>query len=367
MQEIHKGKGSYKNLESILQKANAEKILLVCGLSFDRLFVKDYINNLNRTFVRFSDFNPNPTYESVVKGVNLFKEHKCDTILAIGGGSSIDVAKCIKFFAGMDATQNYLNQSYRENNIKLIAFPTTAGTGSESTKYAVIYYNNEKQSLTHESIIPDFVILDPEVLNTLPLYQKKCTVLDALCQAIESYWSIYSNHESKLYSGKAIPLLINNAKEYFEGNDQVNNNIMLGSNYAGKAINITQTTAAHAMSYKITTLFGLPHGHAVAICLPYLWEFMYDNLDKTIDSRGKEYVITVFHKIARMLNQVTVPDAIKYLKSFLCDLDIKSPIFSEHDLLLLSKSVNITRLKNNPIVLSESDLYYLYKSISSKE
>lgn len=364
MQEIFKGKGSYKYIENILAKIGTQKFMLVCDSAYDFLFIKDYINYIKFPFIMFNDFSSNPLYDSVIKGVQLFKQHKCDTVLAIGGGSAIDVAKCIKLFSKMDDSICYLDQPFQYNEIKLVAFPTTAGTGSESTKYAVIYYKGEKQSINHNSIVPNFVILEPGVLKTLPLYQKKCTVLDALCQGIESYWSINSNDESKEYSRKAISLIINNVFDYLEEKEEVNYNIMLGANYAGKAINITQTTAAHAMSYKITSLYGLPHGHAVAACLPQLWDFMRKNLDKTIDYRGKDYVVNVFQNIANLLNKKTVSDAIDFLKSFLNTINIKSPTFNDEDLRILSDSVNITRLRNNPIALSETDLYYLYKSIS---
>ena len=82
-------------------------------------------------------------------------------------------------------------------DIPFLAMPTTAGTGSEATRYAVIYYDGKKQSVTHDSVVPDVAILEPKVLKTLPLYQKKCTMMDALCQGIESWWSMNSTDESK--------------------------------------------------------------------------------------------------------------------------------------------------------------------------
>ncbi len=129
-------------------------------------------------------YTPNPLYEQVCGGVNLFNKEQCELIVAIGGGSTIDVAKCIKLYCKMDSRINYLKQETFDSGITLIAVPTTAGTGSESTRHAVIYYEGVKQSISHTSIIPDYAVLEPSVLKTLPVYQKKCTMLDALCQAM---------------------------------------------------------------------------------------------------------------------------------------------------------------------------------------
>ena len=224
---------------------------------------------------QLSFFTPNPLYEDVCKGIKLFNAKGCDTIIAVGGGSSIDVAKCIKLYCKMSDDRLYLEQEYKDTGVKLIAIPTTAGTGSESTRYAVIYYDGKKQSVTHESIIPDVAILEPKVLKTLPLYQKKCTMMDALCQGIESWWSVNSTDESKEYSKIAVESIMKWWKEYiFENTDESAQHIMNAANYAGRAICITQTTAPHAFSYKITSLYGLPHGHAVAVCLPEIWTFI---------------------------------------------------------------------------------------------
>lgn len=132
----------------------------------------------------FNQLTPNPLYEDVVKGVEAYRNNQCDVIVAIGGGSSIDVAKCIKLYSGMDNIKVYLEQEYKENDVTLIAIPTISGTGSESTRYAVIYSEGKKQSVTHDSIVPKYAVWDYRNLVTLHLYQKKCTMIDALCQVL---------------------------------------------------------------------------------------------------------------------------------------------------------------------------------------
>lgn len=164
-----------------------KKVLLVKDSAYEFLGISDCFDAYPH--VEFAEFTPNPLYEQVVKGVELFNNNKCNCIVAVGGGSTIDVAKCIKLYCKMNPGENFLLQEKKDSQIPLYAVPTTAGTGSESTKHAVIYYEGSKQSISHESIIPNVVILEPSLLKSLPVYQKKCTMLDALSQAIESFWS----------------------------------------------------------------------------------------------------------------------------------------------------------------------------------
>ena len=257
MQTIYNG---ISNLGKVI--ADSQKVMLVCDASYPFLSIKPQVDDILHDAIVFNDFASNPLYEQVCKGVELFNANQCDTIVAVGGGSAIDVAKCIKLYCKMSADQLFLDQPYEDTGVRLVAIPTTAGTGSESTRYAVIYYEGKKQSVTHTSIIPDVAILEPSVLKTLPLYQKKCTMLDALCQGIESWWSVNSTDESKPISKKAVELIMANWRAYiFDNNEKAAAQIMTAANLAGQAICITQTTAAHAFSYKVTSLYGLPHGH----------------------------------------------------------------------------------------------------------
>ena len=367
MQRIVSGAASYKEIEKILEAIDAKKFRLVCDSAYQFLAVKDYFEGLDIPSVVFNDFTANPLYEDVCKGVKIFNAEQCDAIVAVGGGSSIDVAKCIKLFCKMDSAKNYLEQEFVDTGIPLIALPTTAGTGSESTRYAVIYYKGEKQSVTSQSIIPNYAVLEPGVLKTLPIYQKKCTLLDALCQAIESWWSVNSNDESKEYSKIAIEKIVKNYKDYLcNPTDEVLADIMLASNYAGRAINITTTTSAHAMSYKMTSVYGIPHGHAVAIGLPHIWEYMISNPDNCIDSRGQKYLLYTFEQIANSMGCQTASEAVVMFKELLKELQIEGPKATKEELELLTASVNVGRLKNNPVKLSEDVLYELYFKITQR-
>ena len=297
------------------------KLFLVCGNSFDRLEISDFIKNLNP--VRFGGFTPNPKHEEVLDGVEKFLGSGCDTILAVGGGSAMDVAKCIKYYSGTDA--------------ELIVIPTTSGTGSEATHSAVEYRDGEKTSVADESMVPDIAVLEPSVLKHVPEYTRKATMLDAMCHAIESWWSKKSTEESRAYSEKAISMILKNMDSYLANEDEGNAGMLEAANIAGKAINITATTAAHAMCYKITSLYGLQHGHSAAICLNEVWKYIDANPGIT-----REEFAGILKKL-----EMSYPESSNY----------------EYDLDVLTDSVNEQRLNNSPYPFSKKELYSMYEMI----
>lgn len=370
MQQIIKG---IDKLPQILKDVNCKKLFLVVDTSFPFLNIKDAIETLDVEKVSFSDFTPNPHYEQVCEGFDLLKVEKCDAILAVGGGSAIDVAKCIKLAVlakeGNDAIIPPLVNTTVEcdgKQLPFIAIPTTAGTGSESTHNAVMYFEGEKQTVTNDGVLPDYALLEPSVLKTLPLYQKKCTMMDALCQGIESWWSVNSTEESYEYSRKTIELIIANWEKYiFENDSEAAANIMLGANYGGRAINITATTAAHAMSYKITSLYNFPHGHAVAVCLPEIWQYMINNMGQCVDQRGSVYLSDIFDSIAKTMGAENVKEVVSIFRNMVKKMELVNPTSEnkEEDLEVLATSVNLVRLKNNPVGLGVEVIKRLYARI----
>lgn len=350
---------SYKDIEKIISDNGYRKPLIVYTKTIAESFLIEYIDSLDINHVVFKNFTPNPKYDEILSGISAYNTNNCDFIIAIGGGSAIDVAKCINLFLTLDSEQSYLGQIYRECATTLLALPTTAGSGSESTRFAVIYYNDIKQSITAEAVLPEFVILEPKFLETLPDYQKKSTVLDSLCQSIESYWSVNSTETSKKYAANSIKLILENINKYINNHNDANEKIMLASNFSGRAINITQTTAAHAMSYKITSMYGISHGHAVALCLPHIWEHMISNLANSNDSRGEQYLKVMFNELDGLLT-------LDEFKKIFDGMNLEFPkINSNDELKELVGSVNVTRLNNNPVFLSENDIEKIYKKIST--
>ena len=151
---------------------------------------------------------------------------------------------------------------------------------------------------------------------------------------------------------------------YLAGDENAAEEILLGANYAGRAINLTQTTAAHAMSYKLTSYYHIPHGHAVAVCLPGLWRHMLANLENCIDARGAAYLRDVFEEIADALHAGRDPErAVREFEQLLERLDIRPPAIDPEALDLLAASVNPVRLKNNPVALTEKELRALYENL----
>lgn len=361
--------GNYRELDEWLKEKKC--VLLVCDGSI-RFMKKlnDKLNDIEIPVIRFSDFQSNPLYESVVKGVNLFKSKPCDSIIAVGGGSAMDVAKCIKLYSncfGDGADGEWLRTDVKPNNIPFLAMPTTAGTGSEATRYAVIYYNDVKQSVASDCLIPDTVLMDPDALKTLPLYQRKATMCDALCHAIESFWSVNSTYESKAYSKAAVQGVLENMKGYLANTEEGNAGMLHAAHIAGKAINITQTTAGHAMCYKITSLFGIAHGHAAILCNRILFPWMVENTKMCIDPRGNDYLRATLDEIGFAMGCKSAKAGADKLEETFEILELEVPKATLEQFEALKLSVNPVRLKNYPIVLSVDTIDALYHSILNGE
>lgn len=369
-QRIITPRENYKDLDNWIKEIGAKKILLVCddSIRYQKEFNAhlEKMNKIGVGIIRFQAFQPNPLYEDVQNGVKFFREKNCDTIISVGGGSAMDVAKCIKAYTEMEgdgANGAWLEQSVIPNTIPFLAMPTTAGTGSEATRYAVIYYDGKKQSVTDESFIPGAVLMDPDCLITLPLYQKKATMMDALCHAIESFWSVNSTEESKEYSRIAIKDVMEHMDGYLNNTGKGRQGMLLAANTAGKAINITQTTAGHAMCYKITSLFGLPHGHAAILCNRVLFKWMINNTDKCIDSRGREYITCTLDEIGQAMGCADARSGAEKLISIFNKLELDVPTATANQFVELKASVNPVRLKNHPIELDVDAIDMLYHKI----
>ena len=378
--QIVLGKKNLKEeLKSFFQEHSFRRIFLVAGSSFSKLPIgeelQELFSELYIAFYHFSDFRANPRLEEVEEGIKAFSAFRGDSILAVGGGSALDTAKCIKLFTGLSKDRPYLEQEYRENDIPLLVHPTTAGTGSESTPFAVIYQDGEKCSVEHESIYPKYRIEDSRSLRSLSLYQKKATLLDALSHAMEAIWSKYSNEDSRAYGQKAISLILMNYKAYLslenekdaknlggavalEGpSEQVLEDVAEAANLAGKAIAVTKTTAGHALSYKLGSIYQLPHGLATAMVNRALYPFMCREKSRMTDPENLLF-------LAKCFSAETEEEGAKRYLEILEDLEILPNLsVKEGDLENLVAAVNPERLSNHPIALREEDIGLLYKEI----
>ena len=281
--------------DSILRE-DPKNIFIVTGRnSFKNSGAKRKLERLlTIPHTQFYNFSPNPKLEDLKKGIELYKTSNPDYIVAVGGGSTIDMAKLIKGLSNShDIKSAIINGQKAEiDNVRILAVPTTSGSGSESTPFSVVYIGGTKYSLQSNQILPDGVVLDFKLSLSMSRKLAAITGFDALSQAIESYWSVNSKEESQNYSLKSIELILENLKDSVNNSDQNSRReMMLAANLAGRAIAITKTTAPHALSYKITTEYSVPHGHAVALTLREFIEKNYEvNDDNCNDSRGSDYV-----------------------------------------------------------------------------
>lgn len=375
-QEEHFGAGSINILENILSRTEAKKIFLVTGKkSFELSGAGKIFRNRfsDFDFEIFNDFGVIPEVESVKTGIERFRNSGSDCIVAVGGGNVIDTAKAVNIlsFQAKNPEEYITGKSEITNTGKyFIAVPTTSGSGSEATHFAVVYNGKKKFSLADERILPDCSIVDPELTLNLPPEITAVSGMDALSQSIESYWSVNSTEESRSYSEKAIKSIFENLNSAVSNPDIRNRTEMSkASNLSGKSINITKTTAPHAVSYIMTSEFGIPHGQAVSITLGEFLVYNSAVSEKDItDPRGTGYVRENFVKLLNIMkcrNSDEGRDKIKNLmKSINLKISLKElGISGEREINFIVDNVNTERLRNNPRKLTSDDLRILLRNI----
>ncbi len=313
-----------------------------------------FFKEKNISVVEFSDFSANPKQEDLERGIKLATSHQPDAILAVGGGSVIDMAKLIRFYLSYEETVATDGYSQIAPLIPLGIIPTTAGTGSESTHFAVLYRQGAKHSIAHEDILPNHVLADADLCLSASPYQIACSGLDALCQAIESCWSVRSTPESRVYALNALNFIYPALKPaIFNKNKKALKQLLIGANLAGKAINISFTTAPHAYSYGLTMMAGLPHGHAVACFLPYFFKLNNNITDEACnDLRGVKHVISTLNAIAECLGY-SLQEAPNALKNMIVTLLPESCTLTRNRWGKILQGVNMSRLSNNPVKINE--------------
>jgi len=256
--------GVLQKVESSLKKADVEMIL------FERV-------------------EPNPSLHTVEEGAQLVKERECKVIIGLGGGSAMDAAKGM---AILSTNPSPLTQYFGRNKVKnvplhLIEIPTTAGTGSEVTPYAVLTDTQkerpQKKIIADPLIFPKVALVDPQLTLSLPSSITADTGIDALSHAIEGYISNNSQPLSDYLAIKAAKLLAHYLPEVMDNpqNIKVRSYVLYASLLAGTVIAQTGTILVHGMGYRITSDLGLSHGRANGLLLPWVCEFnLSANYDK---------------------------------------------------------------------------------------
>ncbi len=372
------GNGSIKNLQKILSDNNYKNIFLITGKS---PLTKENVNKIQKLiknssqFFHYNDIAPSPSVEGVKKALDLFNKGIFDLIVAMGGGSALDIGKSVSVFSINKGTiKDFLlkKKKIEKKGTPLVLIPTTAGTGSEATHFAVIFIKKTKYSLASDKYIPaDYVIIDPELSYSLPKRVTAYTGMDALSQAIESYWNIYSTIESKRYARKAIKLIMNNLLNAVHNPDKESRyNMAIAANFAGKAINITKTTACHAISYPITSYFNVPHGQAVALTLPSMIVFNSEvNNSDVLDLRGCDYVKETMKELITLIGASTFNEAKEKITEIIKNIGLESKLSKlgiktqEEIEILIRNGFNPERVKNNPRLLTETQLRKILEEI----
>lgn len=366
-QQIYIGFGKINRLEEILLKTQAKNIFLVTGKkSYTSCGAEGILKKILGQYnvQRFSDFEVNPKIRDVEKGMEIFKKKEYDLMIAVGGGSVIDIAKLINIFSAQtESPLNYISgQKIVAYGKPFVAIPTTSGSGSESTHFAVVYIDKSKYSVAHEFILPTYAIVDPQFTMSIPPVITASTGMDALSQAIESYWAIDSTDESKKYASESIKLTLNNLEKIVNNPSRESRlNMMKASNLAGKAINITRTTAPHAVSYAFTSYFGIPHGHAIGLTLGKFLVYNSHVSEKDcVDKRGARFVKETIKELCALFdveNTNLARDKIDFLMTLIgLETDLHKLGIRGKDLNLIVENVNTERLFNNPRKITREDL-----------
>jgi len=369
---------SLTNLKNIIASYNFQSIVLISGKSASQQpYVQENLASIIEQYhvYHFKEFSKPPEIQDVYMGLEKIKNAQNPLFIAIGGGSVIDIAKLIMFFNAynIDPEAYFLKGAEKPSypdKLFLIAIPTTAGTGSEATQFATLYIDKKKYSLDCCEILPSSVILDPLLTLSLPPQVTAESGVDALSQAIESYWSVNSTDISKSYAHRAIELIypcLFDAVHHPNKNNR--ESMLLGAHYAGKAIQITRTTAPHALSYSLTSHFGLAHGQAVSLTLPEF--FIYNSHvtdENALDPRGTPYIRKCINEIAHLLHAKTPEEAAenlyKLFKSIHLKINLDEVGISENDYaLIVDHSYTPSRMKNNPRHVSREDAIGILKAI----
>ncbi len=351
-QKYHFGDpGSQSALKQIIQDRGAARVLLVRGgASFEKSGASAWLEPcLSGLSIReFHDFSVNPNLKDLQKGLEVYRDASPDLVLGVGGGTVLDMAKLLAYFGdtGIDPDL-YIQQkvSGRASTQYLVAIPTTAGTGSEATHFAVLYKDKVKYSVSEEDLLPDAALVNPVLSSNMSSYLTACTGADALAQAIESCWAIGATAESKAYAEKAVKGAFQwlelaakcPSKESRSGMAEV-------AYWAGRAINISKTTACHALSYPLTSYFDYPHGHAVAILLPAVFEL-----------HQKRGVVP-----SALLSLFSTKNPKKEMLDLFKRLELHPrETMGQKDMDVILSNVNVERLKNNPASLTRCDLQHI--------
>lgn len=330
-------------------------------------FVKELEKNQIKVHVDTSIVQE-PSFEDFRNLLKKFKGTNPDTVIGIGGGSVLDVAKLVA--AQLDNTQTLEeivgNGLLKQRNIRLICMPATSGTGSEVSPNAILVDDeNQKKGIISPFLVPDMVYADPILTKSLPASITAATGLDALTHCLEAYTNKFSQPFIDMYAFEGMRLIAANLAEVVKNgnNEEARSNVALGSILGGFCLGPVNTAAVHALSYPLGSMFDLPHGLSNALLLPYIMEYNYiANPKKYAEvaialgcerkNSDEETAKAGIEKIKQLISECGIP-------AKLSDLEIPKEAIPQ----MAEDAMKITRLLvNNPREIKLEDAVFIYNT-----
>ncbi len=291
------GKDRAKDLEKACVEIKTLKPLLVTDKDLINLeFIKDLVNDLEKKFKlsTFFNFSGNPTGENVDEGVEIFKKNSCDSVVAIGGGSALDVGKAIAFMSGQsrpiwdfEDIGDYWKRADEKNICPIIAIPTTAGTGSETGRASAIINSKTgiKKIIFHPKFLPSIVILDPVLTKELSPRLTGATGMDALAHNLEAFCAPGFHPMADGIAIEGMRLIKKSLlKAVKNGSDLDARSDLLAAASMGSTAFQKGLGAIHSLSHPLNAQFNLHHGLSNAIFMPYVLSFNKENIEERIIS-----------------------------------------------------------------------------------
>ncbi len=328
--------------------------------------LKGKCESLGGVFIWIKTVKPNPTPRDIVQALYFIGNRKVDVIIALGGGSAIDLAKGISAFYDIEKNTEYTvkqiteNIKQREYNnskfVDIIAIPSTAGTGSEVTQWATIWDENKNGKLSIDSpmLKPKMAIIVPELTLSMPVQITLSTGLDAMSHAIESYWSKHTNPIVQEIAYRAIELIVQNLRKAIEEpyNLNVREKLCKASILAGLAFSQTRTTACHSISYPLTMFYNIPHDLAAAITLDAVSKINKGHFP------NDAMLFDLFDEYGGIMNWINmVSEGVVEMKLS------KFGITLQDIQLIADNAFTAGRMDNNPVNLSKDDVVKILQSI----
>ena len=288
-QNIKFGAGTLDLLPDLAKELGKSKGYIISGPHLNKIGMvakcRKALKNAGMESECFTETEGNPSTDTVVKATEGFKKSKADFIVAFGGGSPLDVAKAVAVLAtyGGNIVDYEGAGKVMGPVVPMIAIPTTAGTGSEVTAFSVItdHSRNYKLTVVSNYLLPAYVILDPDLIATVPANTAAACGIDAMVHALEAYISKAASPFSDIFAREALRLIGGSIRDYVadRSNPAACESMMVGSLFAGIAFSHARLGNVHAMSHPVSAYFDVPHGVANAILLPTVVDFNKDAAD----------------------------------------------------------------------------------------